>query len=38
MSEMFGWMSSLDPNGISEEIDSDTLLPAGDFECSSRLL
>jgi len=37
-SASLGWMSIGSPNRLRVEIESEKLLPAGESECSSRLL
>src|SRR5215472_2708266 len=38
VSALLGWMSMGSPKRLSPEMESDQLLPAGESECSSRLL
>src|SRR5499427_1336292 len=38
VSALLGWMSSGSPKRLRPEMGSDQLLPAGESECSSRLL
>src|SRR5215471_8447421 len=38
LSALLGWTSSGSPKRVSPEMESDQLLPAGESECSSRLL
>src|SRR5258708_5131516 len=38
VSALLGWMSSGSPKRLRPEMESDQLLPAGESECSSRLL